>query len=79
MILEPNPSRGPTGGTVACHGPGQLRSLGSVGNPFDRVWPPTTSGDLQPIFSHIDSQALPPIRLTECCMYVGMQWVVGGQ
>ena len=25
--------------------------FGSVGNPFDRVWPPTTSGHLQPIFS----------------------------
>jgi hypothetical protein len=39
-------------------GPGWLlsrRRARSVGNPFDRAWPPTTSGDLQPIFSSIDS------------------------
>jgi hypothetical protein len=28
----------------------------SVGNPFDRVWAPTTSGELQPIFAYIDSR-----------------------
>jgi hypothetical protein len=37
--------------------------IGSVGNPFDRVWPPTTPGHLQPIFSYIDSQAPPPLRV----------------
>jgi hypothetical protein len=30
------------------------------GNPFDRVWPPTTSGDLQPIFSCVDSHPPAP-------------------
>ena len=31
-----------------CHGPQRAALSGSVGNPFDRVCPPTTSGDLQP-------------------------------
>ena len=31
--------------------------VASVGTPFDRVWPPTTPGHLQLIFSYIDSQA----------------------
>jgi hypothetical protein len=58
-----------------CHGPQRTRScsnkhthgcaLGSVGNPFDRVWPPTTSGDLQPIFSCVDSRGTHPL-----CVYV---------
>jgi len=39
--------------------------LGSVGNPFDRVWPPTTSGDLQPVFSCVDSRETHPL-----CVYV---------
>ena len=40
-------------------------ALGSVGNPFDRVWPPTTSGHLQPIFSCVDSRGTHPL-----CVYV---------
>jgi hypothetical protein len=39
--------------------------LGSVGNPFDRAWPPTTSGYLQPIFSCVDSRGTHPL-----CVYV---------
>ena len=49
--------------------------LGFVGNPFDRVWPPTTSGDLQPIFSCIDFRGTHPL-----CVYVreyGMWYVRG--
>ena len=42
----------PAAGGDHCHGPQRAAlRLGSVGNPFDRVWPPTTSGHLQPIFS----------------------------
>jgi hypothetical protein len=50
-------------------------ALGPVGNPFDRVWPPTTSGDLQPIFSCVDSRGTHPL-----CVYVreyGMWYVRG--
>jgi hypothetical protein len=49
--------------------------FGSVGNPFDRVWPPTTSGHLQPIFSCVDSRGTHPL-----CVYVreyGMWYVRG--
>jgi hypothetical protein len=42
--------------------------IGSVGNPFDRVWPPTTPGHLQPIFSYIDSPP-PPLYV---CMYMSV-------
>ena len=49
----------------------------SVGNPFDsdRVWSPTTSGHLQPIFSCVDSRGTHPL-----CVYVreyGMWYVRG--
>ena len=54
-------------------------TLGSAGNPFDRVWPPTTSGDLQPIFSCVDSRGTHPYVCMYvsmvCGMYVGMYWV----
>ena len=42
--------------------------------PFDQVWPPTTSGDLRSIFSTIDSQHPPPLRLkpSVVCMWVCM-------
>ena len=46
-----------------------------MGNPFDRVWPPTTSGYLQPIFSCVDSRGTHPL-----CVYVreyGMWYVRG--
>ena len=71
VYYQPNPSRRrwtvsrPPAGCVP----------GSVGNPFDRAWPPTTSGDLQPIFSCVDSRGTHPL-----CVYVreyGM-WCVRG-
>ena len=56
----------PPGGTIVTAPSGRGCALGgSVGNPFDRVWPPTTSGDLQPIFSCVDSRGTHPL-----CVYV---------
>jgi len=63
----------PPGGTMSR--PPAGCALGAVGNPFDRVWPPTTSGHLQPIFSCVDSRGTHPL-----CVYVreyGMWYVRG--
>jgi hypothetical protein len=51
VYYQPNSSR--RGGPLSR--PPAGCALGSVGNPFDRVWPPTTSGDLQPIFSGVSA------------------------
>jgi hypothetical protein len=51
----------PAGST--CHGPGQLQLLGLWAIPSTESGPPTTPGHLQPIFSYIDSQAPPPLRV----------------
>ena len=61
VYYQPNSSR--RGGPLSR--PPAGCALGSVGNPFDRVWPPTTSGDLQPIFSCVDSRGTHPL-----CVYV---------
>ena len=61
VYYQPNPSR--RGGPLSR--PPAGCALGSVGNPFDRVWPPTTSGHLQPIFSCVDSRGTHPL-----CVYV---------
>jgi hypothetical protein len=52
VYYQPNSSR--RGGPLSR--PPAGCAVGSVGNPFDRVWPPTTSGYLQPIFSCVDSR-----------------------
>jgi hypothetical protein len=61
VYYQPNSSR--RGGPLSR--PPAGCALGSVGNPFDRVWPPTTSGHLQPIFSCVDSRGTHPL-----CVYV---------
>jgi len=59
-------------------------ALGSVGNPFDWAWPPTTSGYLQPIFSCTPGGGGLMCVCTwvcnknACCMYAGMCWVERG-
>ncbi len=71
VYYQPNSSR--RGGPLSR--PPADCALGSVGNPFDRVWPPTTSGYLQPIFSCVDSRGTHPL-----CVYVreyGMWYVRG--
>ena len=71
VYYQPNSSR--RGGPLSR--PPAGCALGSVGNPFDRVWPPTTSGYLQPIFSCVDSRGTHPL-----CVYVrenGMWYVRG--
>jgi hypothetical protein len=45
--------------------PAGCRVPGSEGNTYDRAWPPTTSGYLQPIFSCVDSRGTHPL-----CVYV---------
>ena len=61
----------PASGT--CDGPGQLHYW-VCGNPFDRVWPPTTPGHLQPIFSmgyRVESTML-HVRLILILILVGV-------
>ena len=57
--------------------PSGLRSR-VCGNPFDRVWPPTTSGDLQPIFSCVDSRETHPLCLYVCHTREYGMWYVRG-
>ena len=52
VYYQPNSSH--RGGPLSRPPAGCALGSASVGNPFDRVWPPTTSGDLQPIFSCVD-------------------------
>ena len=64
VYYQPNPSR--RGGP--CHGPPAGCALGSVGNFFDRVWPPTTSGYLQ-----ATSTVLVTTFSTQNCAQAGSQ------
>ena len=59
VYYQPNSSR--RGGPLSR--PPADCALGSVGNPFDRVWLPTTTGHLQPVFSCVDSRGTHPLRV----------------
>ena len=87
VYYQPNSSR--RGGPLSR--PPAGCALGSVGNPFDRVWPPTTSGLvikhthfwLPTTYLQVSSLALTPGEPTPyVCMYVSMvhthMWYVRG-
>ena len=60
VYYQPNSSR--RGGPLS-RPPAGCALCGSVGNPFDRVWLPTTTGHLQPVFSCVDSRGTHPLRV----------------